>query len=400
MPAFDFCSNLKKTAKVALMVLFSTILLIWLNQTSLERFWQQQYHRPAPWSGLSHYYAWQVGGQLRDGVFVAVESYGDYLQVNHPDNQAKPIVQTSAPEQLPEGFAVGLHFFNGYTRPATQLTQRFPQLLERKQAMSGLPYHSVTDVSDDALQALKPIVQKTEITLSSEDKVLFAGDSMMQGVAPLLKRQLKTDYNINSIDLSKQSTGLAYPRFFNWPQTIATRLASDDSIKLLVVFLGPNDPWDMPPDGGGRYLKFASEAWESAYRARIASIIENARQNNVTVIWVGPPNMRKQKLSKGMAYLDKLYREEAEKMGEIYLSVNDMFKYEKDIYSDYMGDGSSGVKLRAGDGIHFSLKGQQIIAQHVFSRIHLQEESKEDNAADDIKDKNTVIVNETNNAHP
>lgn len=58
------------------------------------------------------------------------------------------------------------------------------------------------------------------------------------------------------------------------------------------------------------------------------------------------------------------------------------------------------LSLRAGDGIHFSLKGQQIIAQHVFSRIHLQEESKEDNAADDIKDKNTVIVNETNNAHP
>ncbi|MGC6633391.1 DUF459 domain-containing protein, partial [Escherichia coli] len=81
--------------------------------------------------------------------------------------------------------------------------------------------------------------QKTDVILSPKDKVLFAGDSMMQGVAPLLKRQLQTDYNISSIDLSKQSTGLAYPKFFNWPQTIANRLASDDSIKLLVVFLGP-----------------------------------------------------------------------------------------------------------------------------------------------------------------
>lgn len=399
MPAFDFCSNLKKTVKVALMVLISTVLLIWLNQTSLERFWQQQYHRPAPWSGLSHYYAWQVGGQLRDGVSIAVESYGDYLRVNHPDNQAQPIVQTQELEQLPEGFAVGLHFINGYTRPAYQLTQRFPQLLQRQHAMGALPYTS-TDITNLTLEAQKPIVQKTEVILSPQDKVLFAGDSMMQGVAPLLKRQLQSDYQISSIDLSKQSTGLAYPRFFNWPQTIANRLASDDSIKLLVVFLGPNDPWDMPPDGGGRYVKFASEAWESLYRARIAGIMENARQNNVTVIWVGPPNMRKQKLSEGMAYLDKLYREEAEKLGEIYLSVNDMFKYEKGIYSDYMGDGSSHVKLRAGDGIHFSLKGQQIIAQHVFSRIHLQEEIKEDNALADAKDKNMVISNETNNAHP
>lgn len=153
----------------------------------------------------------------------------------------------------------------------------------------------------------------------------------------------------------------------------------------------------MPPDGGGRYLKFASEAWGALYRARIASIIDNARQHNVSVIWIGPPNMRKQKLSQGMAYLNQLYREEAEKTGEIYLSVNDMFKYEKDIYSDYIGDGSSRVKLRAGDGIHFSLKGQQIIAQQVFSRIHLQ---KVDDVPDDVTDKNMVTPNETINAHP
>ncbi|MGU0056538.1 DUF459 domain-containing protein [Enterobacter hormaechei] len=47
----------------------------------------------------------------------------------------------------------------------------------------------------------------------------------------------------------------------------------------------------MPPDGGGRYLKFASEAWGTSYRARIASIIDNARQHNVSVIWIGPPDV-------------------------------------------------------------------------------------------------------------
>lgn len=69
----------------------------------------------------------------------------------------------------------------------------------------------------------------------------------------------------------------------------------------------------MPPDGGGRYLKFASEAWGALYRARIASIIDNARQHNVSVIWIGPPNMRKQKLSQGMAYLNQLYRKKQKK---------------------------------------------------------------------------------------
>ena len=67
-------------------------------------------------------------------------------------------------------------------------------------------------------------------------------------------------------------------------------------------------------------------------------------------------------------------------MGEVYLSVMICFKYERDIYSDYMGDGSSRVKLRAGDGIHFSLRVKQIIAQYVFSSFS-QEEIKEDNVS-------------------
>ena len=45
------------------------------------------------------------------------------------------------------------------------------------------------------------------------------------------------------------------------------------------LFFRANDPWDMPPDGGGRYLKFASEAWGTLYRARIASALLIMRAN-------------------------------------------------------------------------------------------------------------------------
>ena len=45
----------------------------------------------------------------------------------------------------------------------------------------------------------------------------------------------------------------------------------------MVVFLGPNDPWDMPPEGGGRYLRFMSPEWEAQYRKRIQDILLTAR---------------------------------------------------------------------------------------------------------------------------
>ena len=78
-----------------------------------------------------------------------------------------------------------------------------------------------------------------------------------------------------------------------------------------------------------------------------------------------------------MKFLRSLYQSEVESNGEIYFSVNDVFKYKGDTYSDYIGDESSTIKLRSGDGIHFSGKGQQLIAEKVFSLIHLVEEEKE-----------------------
>ena len=78
---------------------------------------------------------------------------------------------------------------------------------------------------------------------------------MMQGVAPFVERSLKKQYGIQSVNLSKQSTGLSYPKFFDWPNTIEQTLKQQTDIRLLVVFLGPNDPWDFPK--GKKYLKFA-----------------------------------------------------------------------------------------------------------------------------------------------
>ncbi len=59
----------------------------------------------------------------------------------------------------------------------------------------------------------------------------------------------------------------------------------------------------MPPQTGYKYVKFKSEDWEKVYRERIGDIISTARQHNVDVIWVGPPNMRKNTLSDGMKFL-------------------------------------------------------------------------------------------------
>ncbi|WP_259745085.1 SGNH family hydrolase, partial [Pseudomonas protegens] len=168
-----------------------------------------------------------------------------------------------------------------------------------------------------------------------------------------------------------QSTGLAYPSFFNWPKTVESTLAGNPNIRLMVIFLGPNDPWDMPVVKGKPFLRFKTPDWEEAYRQRIDSILDTAQAHNVQVIWVGPPNMEKPKLSTAMAYLSELYKSQIEQYHQHFVSANEILGYQNDEFSYYRitGDGKK-VKTRVDDGIHFTTTGQKLIAERVISLIN------------------------------
>ncbi|AOM41409.1 DUF459 domain-containing protein [Xenorhabdus hominickii] len=376
MPISESTSNLKKVGQVIFVITLTCLLLIWLNQSSLDNFWQQKYHRNSPWTSLKGEPWWDLGSNMQQGTISASETFIAYARGKYQNNQSQqPMNSHQTREIFPPEFQVGLRFLEGYVHPIENISFTFPELLKKDIRLVQSPLRQNGSEHNPVIK----IVQKTHVSLGVKDKALFVGDSMMQGVAPHLKRRLYQEYGISSINLSKQSTGLSYPGFFDWPKTISNALRDNPDVKLVVVFLGPNDPWDIPSKRGSAYLKFASEDWENLYRQRVETILNNAQQYQVNVIWVGPPNMRQKKLSNNMIYLNKLYQSEVTKIGEIYVAANDMFKYKSDNYSDYIGDGSSTIKLRSGDGIHFSLTGQQTIANYLFSLItFIQEPAKED----------------------
>lgn len=386
MRIFDFTENLERALKVVFIVLSASVALVWLNQNPLARYWEQTYHQPAPWAKLQGHYAWDLGGYLQDGVIAAGETMVEYARGNHVIEETEKAIPGK--RAFPEEFQTGLHFINGYLYPASALSVTFPELLNRGSLPAG---NSVLKLDKElaAKQILAKKTPKSIIELEAGDKVFFVGDSLMQGVAPVLQSRLTKAYGIESINLSKQSTGLTYLKFFNWPEIVRTTLAANPDIRLMVVFLGPNDPWDMPPDGGGRYLRFTSPEWEEQYRKRIQDILLTARIHDVDVIWISPPNMRKGKLSDGVHYLSGLYQSEIKNAGEIWLSANTIFKYQDQIYSDYIGDGSSNIKLRSGDGIHFTYKGQKAIADTVFDLIKFNAAPQEPEVQEETHNETT-----------
>lgn len=363
--------SLGSAAKVFYALVVTSLLLVWFNQQSIRLYCQQKYHDDCEIPGLSQNPQWRFGAQLNQalenarvafvGSFAATADLSLVAQAEAAaDEEPAPLPKVAtapAPEHPPLSAA--------HAAPTHTATQAPVPPPVHPQPVAVAPVVSHPPQVESGRTA--PLMA----SLATGDEVFFVGDSLMQGVAPHMANTLRKRYNVKSLNLSKQSTGLAYPSFFNWPKTVESTLASNPNIRLMVIFLGPNDPWDMPVVKGKPFLRFKTPDWEAAYRQRIDSILDTAQAHNVQVIWVGPPNMEKPKLSTAMAYLSDLYKSQIERYQQHFVSANEILGYQNDEFSYYRttGDGKK-VKTRVDDGIHFTTTGQKLIAERVISLIN------------------------------
>lgn len=373
--------SLGSAAKVLYALLVTSLLLVWFNQQSIRLYCQQKYHEGCEIPGLSQNPQWRFGAQLNQALENARLAFVGSFDAA-ADLSLVAQAEAAADEEPTPPPQVAVVPVASHPAPAANLHPTPAQPV----AAHPAPVAEAVAVAAPAVPsqplAAPPVAHPPtvgqpysdhplRVSLATGDEVFFVGDSLMQGVAPHMANTLRKRYNVKSLNLSKQSTGLAYPSFFNWPKTVESTLAGNPNIRLMVIFLGPNDPWDMPEVKGKPFLRFKKPDWEEAYRRRIDSILDTAQAHNVQVIWVGPPNMEKAKLSTAMAYLSDLYRSQIELYHQHFVSANEILGYQNDEFSYYRttGDGKK-VKTRVDDGIHFTTTGQKLIAERVISLIN------------------------------
>ncbi|MBI0165203.1 SGNH/GDSL hydrolase family protein [Snodgrassella sp. M0351] len=335
-------SNKQQFRFVLLVFIITAGIALWLMQNSIIAYYQQTYHSNSILTKLKQYTWWQTGSRAGEALNNGVNQL----------NQSIKSANLSTITAFNDNYAY-TDSYKAKLQQQLKLAQEQHRLAQKKAA-----------IEND---------MKAAFTLTAADEVFFAGDSLMQGVAPHVQKWLSEVYGIKSINLSKQSTGLTYPGFFNWPQTIANTLENNPHIKILVMFLGPNDPWDIPdPHNGSRFVSFASPQWESIYRSHIKTIMDSARQHQVTVLWLTPPDMRKQKLNEQMIYLRQITADEVSKNHGYVVDTRAMLGSNGDQFYDTVtqADGKK-IKTRSSDGIHFTLSGQKIIARNIFNRFNL-----------------------------
>lgn len=359
----------KINAKQAGMIMLATLLCVtWLKQDRLADYWQQTYQTGEPWATLAQMGIWQSGEKAGnalniDGVNGGLASVG--VAGNNALNQAFFAEQLAKQPSQPTKTANPQK-----NTPAVSPADKADNTLD--DTPNAQPNNIATQDTQITPATTQPSTPLTHISLSAGQKVLFAGDSMMQGVAPWVMRKLKSDYQIDSTDLSKQSTGLSYSSFFDWPATIEKTLAEQSNIKALIIYLGANDPWAVPnpANKAAKYIDFATDEWVVLYHQKMQRILDNAKSHGVQVIWITPPTMKKPKLNEQMKVLTEIMHKGIDKTQVVVIDSKPLLSPSDD-YTDSIIIGEKTVKVRTADGIHFTTDGQKHLANHILMHIQV-----------------------------
>ncbi|EAH7308520.1 DUF459 domain-containing protein [Campylobacter coli] len=215
-------------------------------------------------------------------------------------------------------------------------------------------------------------IDNTKLEVHKGDEFLFIGDSLMQGVAIALNRDL-IDLGLKANDLSKQNTGLSYKSYFDWAKATKEAFAKNPNIKYLVVLLGANDPWDIKK--GGVYHRFGSDSWIDIYTYRVNEIINIAKQHHAKILWFEIPPVKKNELNEKIQILNKIYSEEILKNKQIFINTKLFFSVNDEFSTYIKNENNKSIKMRTDDGIHFTPNGAKEMSKLLLEHIIIKEEN-------------------------
>lgn len=268
-------------------------------------------------------------------------------------------------------------------QPVSFLSDKVEELLPKtstlgyKNLEENQPYlPEVKQEETDDVVIPRISVENDKLIIRDYATFLFIGDSMMQGVSMTLTQKLQKQ-NIQVIDLAKQSTGLTYSKFFNWPNVLENTLNENLNIDAIVVMLGANDPWNI-----GK-LKFQTPEWDEVYTQRIQSIYDIAKERQIFVFWYEIPMVRDPKLNTKIMHLNELYEQKALLNHAFFIKTNFLFAPQGIYTPDIQRDNHTRTKVRAPDGIHFSIAGSRLLSDLLIERLEVIQETIPDEEAID-----------------
>ncbi|ATQ66929.1 MULTISPECIES: SGNH/GDSL hydrolase family protein [Methylosinus] len=199
-------------------------------------------------------------------------------------------------------------------------------------------------------------------------QVAVFGDTLAQQLADGLDEAYAERPEVRILHRGKESSGLVRDDFFDWPKAVREIVAGGEKIDLAVVMIGSNDRQTLHEDG--QNYEPLSPPWRQRYAARIDAIRAAFREKNIPLVWVGLPVTKNEHFSADMAKLNEIYRDRATLDRAPFIDIWEAFADERNQYQAFGPDINGRiVKLRAGDGVHFTDVGARKVAHFVEGEV-------------------------------
>jgi len=194
------------------------------------------------------------------------------------------------------------------------------------------------------------------------------GDSLADGLWSGVYRSLRRDRSISEVArMAQASTGLTNYTYVDVAERTREQLRAQDYDVAIVMF-GANDIQGIAVNG--RVHRFRTPGWEEVYRERVRELIGLFRADGAAVYWVGLPRMRSARYDGNTIYLNSIFRSEAAALGVPFIETRQVSAGVEGEYVAYLPDGAGTPRLvRADDGIHFTLRGYNILAAPMVTRL-------------------------------
>ena len=256
--------------------------------------------------------------------------------------------QARAPQQQQQPRSLFQMFWQQPQQPVAQpQRQRVAPVIRRRPAAPVV-------VRDD------PVIPKVDVA----HHILIIGDSLAHLLTDGLEDALEDRPDLAVVQKAKPDSGLVRSDFHDWPKVATDLLAGDQKISLGVMMIGLNDRQSIRE--GDTVHEPLSPRWLELYRERINAVTQVFAARRVPLIWVGAPPVQNARLSADFVTFNEHYRQQVERAGGQYVDLWGAFVDAENRYAA-MGPDVSGqtMRLRLGDGIHFTSAGARKAAHFV-----------------------------------
>lgn len=262
------------------------------------------------------------------------------------------------------GIAIGLAFapqLNDMLAGGAATHVAAPAMPSARPGPAALP-------ADVAAPAREPAGFARAVAAGRPFRVGVFGDSFGDGLWAALYNQLPRKEAFHVLRYSQQATGFTRYRQTNLEEALAAQLA-EGPVDVAVISFGANDVQGIFIDG--RVAPLLSPRWQAEIAARITRYVGMLRAQGATVVWVGLPVMRDPAFDAQVRELNEFHGRVLAKLDVPFIDTRGAAVGADGRYASHLPNKLTGAPwlVRAGDGIHMSMKGYRLLTDALAERL-------------------------------